>query len=260
MVDVIQDRIKIAKSIRESLKRERRLRKKMRKLITKQVTVAAKAWEATGDLTVVDLAINATEEEVLSVIEAHWKRVGVETGTAVLDKFNAIDGKDSVSIFKTEMDKWIARYSAERVEKILFVTKEKVRKAIQAGQAQLESLPAIANRIVSHVDGINHFNASQRAHTIARTETHNAAMAGQMAAAEAVPFPLYKRWLPAGDERTRDDHLILGNHEPIPKDDAFSLPSGGTIRYPGDPEASADQTINCRCDLEWIPQTPYTEE
>jgi len=87
---------------------------------------------------------------------------------------------------------------------------------------------------------------------IVRTETtrvHNLATQSQLQQqAQQVP-DLLKGWAAVGDSRTRYDHLqahIKYNKNPIPVNEPFIV-GGEELMYPGDPSASAKQTVNCRC-------------
>lgn len=91
-----------------------------------------------------------------------------------------------------------------------------------------------------------------RSEAIVRTETtrvHNLATQSQLQAqAQQVP-DLLKGWAANGDWRTRYDHLIAHqeyNEHPIPVNESFIV-GGEELMYPGDPSASAKQTVNCRC-------------
>lgn len=91
---------------------------------------------------------------------------------------------------------------------------------------------------------------------IVRTEITRATNVGQFAAAETFPFQQTKEWMSAHDMRTRGQHLkdhashIGLDGQVIDYDQPFTDPiNGDKIMYPGDPEASAASTINCRCTL-----------
>lgn len=91
-----------------------------------------------------------------------------------------------------------------------------------------------------------------RAITIARTETHNAAMYAQSERAKSVQSysnrQMYKAWIPALDERTRAAHVQMISHPAIPIEQAFSV-GGEYMMFPGDPRGSASNVVNCRCSM-----------
>jgi uncharacterized UPF0146 family protein len=92
-----------------------------------------------------------------------------------------------------------------------------------------------------------------RATRIARTEVTRALNAGILLAAATVPFETYKEWLTAEDEKVRGrpfSHLAL-HGTVLPLNQPFR--NGEDIRFPGDPLASAENVINCRCVLNILP-------
>jgi len=79
------------------------------------------------------------------------------------------------------------------------------------------------------------------------------AYAAQNEAAEKAG--LTKRWRSQHDLRVRASHAFL-NGDAVPADKPFITHTGIEIRYPHDPSAPLDETINCRCGLEWYSKPP----
>jgi predicted kinase len=93
-----------------------------------------------------------------------------------------------------------------------------------------------------------------RATTIARTEGVGAANNGHVAAlkdwlAQNPNYTVVKTWIATQDARTRPDHVHLHGQVVSGIDSPFRCDNGDTIRWPGDQDAPARQTINCRCTL-----------
>lgn len=86
---------------------------------------------------------------------------------------------------------------------------------------------------------------------IARTETTTATNYATVVAAKNSDFVLEKTWISVQDNRTRRppnsiyDHLDM-NGVKVGLNQPF-FTSGENIMYPGDPNASAGNVINCRC-------------
>lgn len=101
-----------------------------------------------------------------------------------------------------------------------------------------------------------------RARTIARTEVIRAANVGHAAAAQTMPYETNKKWVAAQDHRTRHSHRLIHNHV-VDENGFFDVPiykgdkKIGTEKmlYPGDPKASASNTVNCRCRAIYLPKT-----
>lgn len=85
--------------------------------------------------------------------------------------------------------------------------------------------------------------SSWRAVTIARTETVGGCNAAAHNVAAASGVAVSRRWLAASDARVRPSHERQNGH----RLDGFGGTYPNGCRYPGDPEAPADETIRCRC-------------
>lgn len=89
-----------------------------------------------------------------------------------------------------------------------------------------------------------------RARMIVRTELLKAQHYGKELGAEESDFETVKQWIAAKDHRTRHSHRLVdgelvdvnGRFRVGKKKGGFDLMAG-----PGDPEASAENVINCRC-------------
>jgi hypothetical protein len=92
-----------------------------------------------------------------------------------------------------------------------------------------------------------------RARTIARTETVRAIHEGDkelwdqaVEAGVVEPADIENVWHTASDERVRSSHRAMdGQVRSI--GEAFRSGAGNELRFPGDPNAPASDTVNCRC-------------
>jgi uncharacterized protein with gpF-like domain len=92
-----------------------------------------------------------------------------------------------------------------------------------------------------------------RSAMIARTEVISASNQGLILAARQGSVVTTKTWLSASDERTRDDHLDADG-QTVPIDQPFDV-GGEEMDAPGDPSASEENVINCRC-IMWFGADP----
>lgn len=100
---------------------------------------------------------------------------------------------------------------------------------------------------------------------IVRTEVNRATNVGAMAAGATFEFEQVKEWIAAKDNRTRGnpvnggkDHANHWSLDGITVDEfeSFTDPKNGDkLRFPGDPEASAASTVNCRCHVAVVAKT-----
>jgi uncharacterized protein with gpF-like domain len=91
--------------------------------------------------------------------------------------------------------------------------------------------------------------APWRARTIGRTETHTAAAYGMQAAAEETEEKLTREWISVSDNSTREEHEEADGQQ-RGMDEDFDV-GGESVDIPG--EGSAENAINCRCTLIYIP-------
>jgi hypothetical protein len=126
-------------------------------------------------------------------------------------------------------------------------TADKVARAVSAGDAAGETIPQIAARVQTAIRGAS----DSRATLIARTETGIAHNGAQLIAAEQSGVIGDKEWLAVGDHRTRETHLDIDGTT-VALDETFSV-GDYDMNGPGDPNAGAEEVVNCRCVLLFHP-------
>jgi SPP1 gp7 family putative phage head morphogenesis protein len=113
-----------------------------------------------------------------------------------------------------------------------------IRSEVFDGIKEGENIPNISERIRSVFN-----TTSNRSKVIARTETASL-MSAQTQDVYVKEGIQQKQWLATIDDATRDSH-IQTNGEIVPIDQPFS----NGLMFPGDPDAPAEEVINCRCSL-----------
>ena len=149
-----------------------------------------------------------------------------------------------------------------RIVGIVETTRANVVAAIDRGQRAGLGVDQIAKDITEN----SPIRSRTRAHIIARTETHGAANYGANEAAKATGLKLKKEWVSVQDHRTRDfgqsdgilddfDHRSA-NGQIVDMDQPFVIAGKSgqpeMLMYPGDPNGSPGNTINCRCGVSHI--------
>lgn len=93
-----------------------------------------------------------------------------------------------------------------------------------------------------------------RAETIARTEALRSVHEGAyemlqqvVDAGKADDEDLIRSWVTAHDDRVRDSHAEMDGQEVSGLDEPFISGLGNELMYPGDPDAPAEDVIQCRC-------------
>jgi uncharacterized protein with gpF-like domain len=198
----------------------------------------------------IETAIGGMQSELLNEFRIQYRRTISAFGEDFFDglgkSFSYGQTKDQAGIFESLIVRFIGQSAAAKVQQITETTRKIIKTAIAEAVDNRLGPEGMARVIMVRAGGVASAN---RAATIARTETHNAAQFGQQAASEATGLRFRKYWVAADDERTRPDHSqadsdsrasIVLNHQP------FNV-GGESLMYPGDPAGSAAQIINCRC-------------
>lgn len=169
-----------------------------------------------------------TAEKLRPFLESAWRRGGVS-----IDEDFDLDEPNVAEELTARLTELSGRITA---------TTEAVLRSqlLAAGIAEGESIPALRARLQRVFTDLSDYRATM----IARTETvgaYNAA--AQSAAIDA--GATRKTWLSTDDKRTRATHRAAGGKS-VPLNKRFELTQS---RWPGDPVAPANQSINCRCTL-----------
>lgn len=175
------------------------------------------------------------------VIDAVQKsRRGMET------KLSEVPTTDE---FDRLVQEWVRRWGAEKVTQIAGTTQEQAMKIINdtiaQGVADGLSERELGKLLESTMREQSGVLSRWRSRVIARTETHGAANAANELAAQATGIPFKKEWVASGGERTRSAHRHADG-QTVAQNDTFTV-DGEQLRYPGDPNGSAGNIINCRC-------------
>lgn len=184
-------------------------------------------------------------QDVEKVMRAHYSDVITTFGQRVLDgyKFDAD--------FLQMIDMYYLLYGADRVTSISNTTRNIIRGAIFAGEAEALGVDAIAKLIVEKTSGSI---GRSRAATIARTETHGAASYATHRTTTDLPMSFSKEWSAVGDARTRSHHAAMNGVQVGDGEDFIVRVNGQEYRmaYTHDPRGGAINNINCRCNTLYI--------
>jgi len=137
----------------------------------------------------------------------------------------------------------LRQHSQRRAALIVQYLEQRITRNLESGMTVAEARAAI-RRIL---------NTRGYAERIARTETHTSLERGAFEAARSLGVRITKEWVSREDGNVRPDHAIAQGQ--IQEIDTPFVIGGESMLYPGDPDASAKQTVNCRCTinyrLEW---------
>lgn len=184
------------------------------------------------------------------LIAAKWQFAELQKGQTQKASGLAVYTDTYDDLILQLIEQGISPFLAKMITRVDETTKEQVRQIIEQGRTDGIGIPEIAKRIMEYKR--DDFN-KVRAIMIARTESTRAASLGHKTAAMAWEQAIgngeksYKWWSAASDNRTRKDHLHMVNFpQIIPASQRFIV-GREEMDFPGDPNASARNTINCRC-------------
>lgn len=207
---------------------------------------AAKSYEANS--TVVGWVAERHKLAVRDILQAHYKAVIPEFGAMALSnvKSRRIHSRKAAdSLFSSFMQEWVTTEALRKATMIASTDYDDVRGVISDGLTEGLGVSEIGRNIRKETS-----MSVFRAKTIARTETHNAATFGSIETArnaeQELGLQLKKVWLPTLDDRTRPEHRAMESKDPIDMNEKFTVGAEQMDR-PGDPAASAENVINCRC-------------
>jgi hypothetical protein len=226
---------------------ELRLRGQIAKQRTKFILNASKEYPDNGQVPA--WVSEKHKQEIRIILSDHYKVVIPHFGRMVLKQIKSrrIERKAAENMFTAFMGEWVTTEALRKATMISATDYDDVTNAIRTGIEAGEGTDAIA-RNIRDISKLTPFRSA----TVARTETHNAATFGSIETARTAEqkfgVQMYKVWLPTLDDRTRPEHRAMATRDPISLNEKFQV-GGDTMDRPGDPSASPDNVINCRCAL-----------
>jgi HK97 family phage portal protein len=181
-----------------------------------------------------------------------WEAESAEVAADLYEAVFAAGGARISDLFGIAFDlaapyaqDFIAARANKLAGQVTDTTYDAIRRALADGVAEGEGIPDLARRI-RHVFDVA---TTSRATTIARTEVVSAYAASSRLTADQLPDDVVGgyEWISTRDGRTREDHANADG-QVIGRGQAFDV-GGEMLAYPGDPNASPDNTVNCRCAL-----------
>jgi HK97 family phage portal protein len=142
-----------------------------------------------------------------------------------------------------EVQKYLLKEGAKFVSQVNETTTDKIAAALSDGVVMGESIPQLKDRVRQV------FNEARdsRAERIARTEVNKSTNFAAQEAYRQSGVVETKEWLATRDSRVRDDHAGADGQE-VGVDEAFNV-GGEQLEFPGDPNGSAWNVVNCRCTI-----------
>lgn len=151
---------------------------------------------------------------------------------------------NNFDVWNKDIIDFIQHHTAEQVGHVRRTTKDRLKYMILKGLDEGKTVREIAKDIKKWY---GHFSDS-RALTIATTEVASISNYGSLMGAFQSEVDLLKSWVNVGDELVRNSHVEMEIHPAIELDEYFQV-GDSLMQYPGDPNGSSDEIVNCRCTL-----------
>jgi len=184
-------------------------------------------------------ALPATELFKAEDLIENWHSLYISFGMSAAEEVAA--RYDMVVPDGSKILAWVKKQEKLKSKLVNETTMQDVDKIISQLRAEGASIPDMVKATRDYFGGI-----SYRAERVARTETIscNNASAHETYAENGVTK---QEWLSTSDDRTRPDH-VEADGQVAGIDEGFTV-GGETLLYPGDPNGSAENVIQCRCTL-----------
>lgn len=221
------------------------------KAIDKQVNAAADAVASGANWTV---AVDRNEDAMTQAFrEIYMLVLPYFAG----EFYNAVEaqvkdfGPEDMATWEKLVEDWLLVAGAEKVKQVDAYTKSVIANVI----ANANKIDPDTGAVLGRLSALETAKLLQdkfadmkayRAERIARTEINSAANWGHSEGARSITantgLQLRKTWMAVSDNRTRDSHDAIDG-ETVMDNETFS----NGLRFPGDPNGSADEIIMCRC-------------
>lgn len=250
---------------RERLKMEARWIPIINRALRKQITPVITFLKQFGPVqTLAMLDSLMLQDPVRQVLYQLYRSVGVEAGNneygRLLKAYPEGVGRGKAFGFNrflaAAMDRFFTAIGAHKVVSITETERNRVRAVLRDGLEEQLTIDEYARRLRAPAI------TKTRARVISRAEVGAAQMQGGREGAKQSRLILVKRWFSAQNDRTRRmprnsaDHLHMNGKE-VEMDGMFQVPSkDGTdlLMQPCDPNGPADQVIQCRCTVAYVPK------
>lgn len=208
-------------------------------------------------------AVSAMQQNKLSLVREFTAQQREATHQALLDGIRAgLNPREQARAFRdsigltAQQQRAVANYRRLLEQN----SAEALQRRLRDARFDRSLVNAIANeepltnaQIDRMVERYMQRSLKYRSEVIARTESLRAVHEGaeesfrqSIAAGHVKPEEVKRDWNTAKDERVRSSHAAM-HHQQRPVGVPFTSGAGVDLRFPGDPQAPPEETIQCRC-------------
>ena len=183
-----------------------------------------------------ELEIKIAYDSLLPLLEEFMKEAGEDT-------FDLVGADQFTFTVSSEIRSWLDNKVNVFSRTINETTFKRLQDEFSTSLNEGEDRRALIRRIQNTYEDGGVVISKNRATTIARTEVAGVMGKGTFEAYNQANVPI-KIWVTVGDASVRDSHALQDGEEK-PMGTAFS----NGLQYPRDPAGSAEEVINCRCQI-----------
>jgi len=184
--------------------------------------------------------VDVFQKKEMPYLVAFMKQGGDETLTRYSLDIN-------FDVYNYRVQEWLKKKTFKFAKEVNETTQRHLREQLIEGWKNGEGIEDLSKRVKKVFD----FATKSRAKTIARTEIVSANNKASVEAIRQAGGKWKKVWLTALDERTREWHAEADGQK-VDLDQPFIV-NGEALDYPGDPNGSPENIINCRCTVIYEP-------
>ena len=227
---------------------ERRYARRLAKLQNRFIEQATKLYNEYGIVSLPTLTEDY-EQNLQSIVN--------DLAGRVIPKFNerttlqlgalaaSVDEINSVGFKQFLVEDYANTFALKRSKLITDTSIEQLKMVVKRGISENLTNKEIAKNLLK-VKKLT----PNRAKMVAQTEVHNANQFANIKTIgkiqEETQADIKKAWVANPDNRVREDHRAMNNKSPVPFNQPFDV-GGELLDYPGDPNGSPGNVINCRC-------------
>lgn len=234
------------------LKYERAFFPIVKKELKSQLTIYTSSLEAVGpQATIQKLGADMLTSKLTGIISTVYTTVGVSSATKTLKSLQRLPLilKRSTFGYNEEWTQQVQDYFNEHLfDKVVLPIEQTTRDYIAAIIKQGIDEGWSVERMTQEIEREDYLDG--RVRRILRTETNRAVNYGSLIGEQKYNYQTMKKWVSVHDDRTRDWHLSADGQTVNP-DGVFTV-EGEPMQFPGDPNGSPENTINCRCHMAFV--------
>lgn len=245
---------------------EKRAFKELRKVFKKWNSTVISTEFVSADTIKQQLTASISAEDMFTSYQMIYFNIGVAHGLRVgkfinIELTKAFTIVEFMALFERNLPLFLRTFGITRIQQVHQSYLDDVFNLFDSRLKAGKTLKETTDEVFKIMRSPRFYR--WQAERIARTETTGAANYGAVQAGDVSGFVMEKRWISALDVRTRRtppsnyDHREM-NGQRVGLKEKFIFNKGGLrqdeLGYPGDPNGSAGNVVNCRCTIAVVPK------